>query len=578
MNIALINIPLNSEIGRVAKSLGLICLHHLDGDIIYSPFINSLSEVLENTNIDTIIWWGPEYNPIPSELYNLNIYKIAVIGDWNLSFSYIKEIINVFDFVVCDKLGVEILKQHGFSNVYNWRGNGFNPETFKNLNLDRIYDITFAGTINNDIHRKREKFIYRIAKLSSKIKVNIVTAVYGDDYVKLLNQSKLVFNFGIRKEANMRFFESLACGSLPLVEEENLEIFDIFNSNQLALYNENNLENVILDLTYNDNKRLKLLESSFNKSNKETYKNHLLWLLNLISLKKNNEHNILEVIKNEKHLDILFVLNNMYLGISKDYLKDFIDNFDHKNCDNVFILNIYALIISNFALIYSDSKTNLYYKKALKVLNKAIILQEHPILFYNYSNIALQLGMIDSSIEKLKYILYLLEEYNFDFSKINCVKFPLDLNLFRVEFENSLAENKETKNVLLWKVCEKLGELFLEKNDLLNSKKYFSQSLEFKYELSSYSLLCLGKIYYIEGKLIESYNVLKKAQLLDPLNIEIQEAYLNILSECNFKDLFNSYHKELLELRKICPSYILKRERALNVLILYDQFGSEIKR
>ncbi|MFN4152387.1 MAG: glycosyltransferase, partial [Candidatus Sericytochromatia bacterium] len=356
MKIALVNIPLNSEIGRVAKSLGFICLHHIDGDIIYNPHKNSLKDILSELNIDTLIWWGPEYNPLPKDFEKLTCYKVSVVGDWNLSFSYLKKVVGLFHIVVCDKYGVEIFNTHGFQNFSNWRGNGYNPDTFKNLNLERVYDITFAGTINNDIHRKREKFIYRLAKLSSKIKVNIVTAIYGNEYINLLNQSKLVFNFGIRREANMRLFESLACSALPLVEKDNMEIIDIFDQDEIAYYDENNFENVILELLENDEKRISLINKASLKIKKETYKAHLEWLLEIIIDSKNNINNKVYSQKNESSiLGLLSILNSIGTYINKDELKIFIDNYDYKNLLDISSLNIYALIIANYSLIYENN-------------------------------------------------------------------------------------------------------------------------------------------------------------------------------------------------------------------------------
>ena len=42
--------------------------------------------------------------------------------------------------------------------------------------------------------------------------------------MEVLNRSRMVFNYAIRNEANMRLFETMACGAAPLVEEGNQEV------------------------------------------------------------------------------------------------------------------------------------------------------------------------------------------------------------------------------------------------------------------------------------------------------------------------------------------------------------------
>jgi hypothetical protein len=134
-------------------------------------------------------------------------------------------IMGAFDHFFCDLKGVRIFKDLGFTNCEYFCLYGFDPEIHKPFGGQKEWDVLFVGNLNHEVQREREQHLYRLARLADKYRVHIGTGIFGAEYARLLANSILVFNQSIRDEANMRFFEALACGAFvlnPRIEELDL--------------------------------------------------------------------------------------------------------------------------------------------------------------------------------------------------------------------------------------------------------------------------------------------------------------------------------------------------------------------
>lgn len=173
---------------------------------------------------DLLLFFQPEDQCPPRGGEHSPVKTAAVPADWSHTFPRIHGAIGRFDVAAFDYPGVARA---------NWRGHclpqyfgptcGFQPELHRDLHLPRDIDVLYAGSMNHALRPERGVLLPRLHALDSRYRVHITSGVYGEDYVRLTNRAKLVFNYSSRGELNLRFFETLACGAIPMVERENVE-------------------------------------------------------------------------------------------------------------------------------------------------------------------------------------------------------------------------------------------------------------------------------------------------------------------------------------------------------------------
>ncbi len=206
----------------------------------------TLSEILakipSQEKPDLFVFKTPEYLPLPDDIESFDGPKVLLITDWNVCLRFLPDICPLFDFCFTDFLGVEVLRKAGINNVFHMPLFGFDPSRFFDMGLDRDLDISFCGNFNPSLQVERNRLVYRLSKLAQDCSL-FIGNVFDKEYVEVLNRSKLVFNYAIRKEANMRVYEAMACGAVVLVESGNLEVPLLFNEGEHYLcYDPNHLE------------------------------------------------------------------------------------------------------------------------------------------------------------------------------------------------------------------------------------------------------------------------------------------------------------------------------------------------
>lgn len=238
-------------------------------DIQYDPQNTTFEQILEKLPPDwqpeLVLFWSPEYHPIPAGLEHCPYRLVAALGDWNLGLWKICDTLRMFDHILTDKRGVQVLQRFGFRNVSHAKLYGYDPDLHRRLpDEPKIYDVGFVGNLNHAVQGERARWLLRLARLSEKYKIAIATGLYGDDYVRFLNRCKITFNRSIRGEMNMRAYEAPACGSLLLYEADNLEVHDLYrNGVHCALYDEQNLEQVIDYYLHNEEHRERVIETAY---------------------------------------------------------------------------------------------------------------------------------------------------------------------------------------------------------------------------------------------------------------------------------------------------------------------------
>ena len=187
----------------------------------------NLSDILplipQDEKPDVLVISSPEYLPIPPDLASFPGLKILLITDWNVCLRFLPDLCPLFDFCFTDLPGFRLLRKAGADNVHHQPLFGHDPAGFHFQGKPRNLDVSFCGNLNIGLHRDRNRLLARLAKWGRGRPVHLGQA-FGEAYVDVLNRSRLVFNYSIRGEANMRLYEAMACGAVPLVEASNLEV------------------------------------------------------------------------------------------------------------------------------------------------------------------------------------------------------------------------------------------------------------------------------------------------------------------------------------------------------------------
>lgn len=181
-----------------------------------------LAEVPQSEKPDVLVLAHPEYLALPVDLASFRGPKILLITDWNVCLRFLPDLCTLFDYVFTDLPGCRILKAAGVPNVRHQPLFGHDPGVFRPMGLARDLDLSFCGNLNGGMHGERNRLLYKLARWGAGRPIHLDQA-FGAKYVEILGRSRLVFNWAIRGEANMRLYEAMACGAVPLVEDGNVE-------------------------------------------------------------------------------------------------------------------------------------------------------------------------------------------------------------------------------------------------------------------------------------------------------------------------------------------------------------------
>jgi Glycosyl transferases group 1 len=186
----------------------------------------SLKEILARIPVseqpDILLMRSPEYLPLPAGLADFKGLKILIITDWNVSLRFLPALCGLFDVCFTDAAGAGLLRRTGVANVWPAALYGHDARALRDLHLRRDLDLSFCGNLNAGLHRERNRVLTRLLPLREKYRV-LTSPTFGAAYVEVLSRSHLVFNHSVRGEANMRLYEAMACGAVPVIERGNVE-------------------------------------------------------------------------------------------------------------------------------------------------------------------------------------------------------------------------------------------------------------------------------------------------------------------------------------------------------------------
>lgn len=465
--------------------------------IIYNYSNTTLEDILKQIpskwTPDVIICRDILFYPPPIGIEQSEYPTIGIIGDWNINFTSVISTIHRFNYLFCDRKGVEVLKQSGITNIDYWPNYGLVPQIFKPIeNIEKIYDICFVGSLDHNIQKERSIYLKRIALLSDKYKVIILTGLYREDYVKVLNQSKICFNHSVRGEMNMRAFEVPACKSLLFIEEDNLEVRDFYEDKKhCVFYNNDNFENLIKYYLDNEEERNEIIEAAYIQVQKYTYKEHLKLLirkisdLNLEKIKKIPRKCLglskIEFYKNMAYSGFKSVISDKFKLVNI-LLEDILEI--KKDAD---ILNAIGVVTANKAINYGELVESLLLKSKDYFLNALEYDNNCAIIHFNLANVYLYLEEFNEAENKLIETIILLESKDVEDSlKVRQFYFPYRLDKFTSEWEqihfkyfsNKRKLLEKLRDLLLWKTRDILGDIYKSQDNLFYALSTYEKALE----------------------------------------------------------------------------------------------------
>jgi len=213
----------------------------------YDPLTESAPEVIgrvaRDWKADLLLCWMPEVHPPPREIEHVSIPTVALVSDWNVFYPLLRLNLARYDLVLCDKPGLRVLRNDWVTPHHLFPLYSQVTPVHKPCQRGKDIDVLFVGNLNHAAHAERARYLERLAKLSERHRVVITSGVFGSAYAELLSRARIVFNHSIRGEVNLRLFETLACGSLAMIEEANQEIRDWLEpGREVVLYNAGNVE------------------------------------------------------------------------------------------------------------------------------------------------------------------------------------------------------------------------------------------------------------------------------------------------------------------------------------------------
>lgn len=560
--------------------------YHISSDVITFPPVNiennpnsySFEGILKNTSSDFkpdyLVFWGIEKEIIPVGLENLNFPVIGVILDAKNNFESIIKNISRFDWILCDQQTKEKLNEYNFHNVTAILLKGFSSYLHVNKNKEKIYDICIP---DNGDSRLKTDFLHKLYQTNIKYAIKNLKDSYGNDYVDIVNSSKLVLNF-CDNEINKECFEILACNSLLFVNE-NEELKKYFTDKKdCVFYNNDNFESLLDYYLKNDEER----ETITNNGNKiveeysyeKTFENivSVIRKLNPTEIRKNRifeQKKVLEKGKaifcqliNSINLDKFFLaekeLNSLLLKYPNDpeilnnlgvlYASGYFSILDDKNMNVLILAKSYlekALIIDNW---YSIARLN------LGIIN---FLEEN---YFEASNIfdLLLSGLSTDPLRSLKNkgLIYNLPNLNFN----SDFKLKLAEN-YRENYNNNEDFIFSYCDLIIQKTFELLGDINYKEAKFEESREFYESSIELMPDFINLNLKLAKNFISLNDyqKAEEIYN-----ELLDKnfLNLDVWLEKISLLNKKNDNSaylterrkvwaLFNLFYKGFGFLQKI---------------------------
>jgi hypothetical protein len=264
----------------------LLTFSQANGGLQYQPGRSSFGDVLAQLPAgwepDLVIWWFPEFQEVLPDLADCPYPTMVQISDWHAVRDALVPVCLNFDMVATDRMGLEVLAgRHPLA--FEAPLYGFDPEVHRRLpDCEKIFDVSHVGDLNPYLHDRRVQALACAAEeLGEGRVVRYLSGLEPDNYVWVLNQSRITINHALRGEASMRCFEAPACGSLLFCEEDNPGARQILGDH-CVYYNMQNLVEKLRYFLDHEDERTSLAQAGWEHIQQFTYARQGQRLLDMV--------------------------------------------------------------------------------------------------------------------------------------------------------------------------------------------------------------------------------------------------------------------------------------------------------
>jgi len=235
-------------------------------------------------------------------IFDVNYHPKAIwLIDTHLSLICDEVMARSFDIVfVAQKEDYEKLKRK-FKYVY-WLPLAGDLDYHGKKSLKKIYDIAFVGKLGEG---KRKKFLL---KLKKEYPNSFIGEADCKQIGKIYSQSKIVFNYSIKNDINMRIFEGLISGSMVITNRiKNNGFEELFEEgkNIIVFENWNDLKKKIDYYLRNEEEREKIAANGYQKAIQfHKYEDRVKFILEKIYELKGEKFEDPDYVKLKKELKI----------------------------------------------------------------------------------------------------------------------------------------------------------------------------------------------------------------------------------------------------------------------------------
>lgn len=538
-----------------------------DSDELYE--VQDKSKVIHFTDLgfeEPFLLWDPEYafSPVYEKKYPV------VLGDWNLNAPIFLQNIDKFSVIFLDEVGKSQLsgripaKVVGVPIFVSYVDVVERSDVNQVLKSKKI-DVLFVGSFNPGIHSRRNKLLKKILTLPEDYKVAVVCGLYDRIlYSEALSASKIVFNYSVKKEMNMRVFETLKSGACLFLEDDNVETWKYLKKFEEAVpYAESNITELIQKYISDDVERERITTLGYQKikgiTKGSVFKRMLEELKNDDIYRKSFQSDVSSFRSYINHIfNFPVCINDKNLGYAESWCFSLAENADRY---------IKSSLLSDLAFLYMISAVKInngkekFLEKSLRYLNSAVSFNPKSLIFWynlaflNYSMKNLSDFQTSCSNffkclkdlpldESMKHIRGFPEPFSpIIFSHYSIFRTYID-NVWIKSFEDTQTLREEIARVLSAQVYVFLCNFALERGDYREAEKFCLQSLSLFQNLTSV-YYTLGKIYMGMGRFREAAEAYIKAYEEDPLFFEKWIEIIYALYASGNKDKLDEIFREM---------------------------------
>jgi tetratricopeptide (TPR) repeat protein len=559
--------------GRAADEI--LCLGGPNSHLQYQPDNHAYSAIArqyrDGWKPDVYIHWSLEYNRVPEGLEEADCFLVGTVSDTFLGGRAVQAMGGAFDLLLTERSGIRGLQNIGFPNVYESSFFGYDPALHRQQEgVERDLDIVLIGNFNHEVQGERSRWLARVARLSRHYRVCLTTNVWGEEYVRLMNRARIVFNRSVSGAINMRVYEAAACGACLFYERENLEIRDLFTDRQeCVLYSEEDLEELLHHYLTHEEERQQIAQNAHQKVKNYTYAHQIGRMLTTIErlraeipLYHNRTLRRLPIEERRKRLALHWMLATEAQGLVA--ADNALGDLQSQNPDNFHVYHMRGSLFGEWANRLQDrSQSTLFRTHAIHLMKRSLELNSlSPVAHLNLAHLYRENADTQASLQSIQTALQQLYAPCLPASSLAGPYYPRRYTRYDVELEKVYcwhAEGTETwqkqiRAILQWKAWTTLSELLLEIGRYRDAKEAAECAVGLRPECGATRGL-LAKSLAGLGELDLSLEQYRCALVLSPLDTTLWQEYIQTLKRCQRLRECRAFIEDCLQIVNGCPPY-----------------------